>query len=128
MICCEAWETFWLKVRVKLLEICCSIVTWGPRVGLVSVLRPWGSILILLTPSNFWTRLLTVELSASVRIRFEAVSLNGEVLVWDSCADCSRVCPTARRATMSASGNGGSERYLMLRGLLVSPLMLTVMS
>ena len=32
-----------------LLANSCSMVTWGPRaVGLVSVLNPWGSILMLL--------------------------------------------------------------------------------
>ncbi len=59
-----------------LLANCCSIVTCGPRaVGLVSVVRPWGSILMRLTPKSFCMRLLTVELIAWLMIRLVASSV-----------------------------------------------------
>ena len=73
------------------------------------MVKPWGSILIRLTPKSFCTRLLTVAFNAALRMAFDVSELNAD-WDWFSCADSSEVCPNASSPMMSEVGSGGSER------------------
>ena len=73
---------------------------------LVSLARPWGSILMRLAPNKRCRRLLTVVLSAWLISRLEASPPNPkEPPDCREAADSSRVRPRASSAMTSASGS-----------------------